>query len=85
VLRSSAWCIWLLQYFTVYMLLKAYLLDYSFWVAAGILTIVRLATVVPNAPGNIGLGNIAPVSWRCICSIWGRTMPRLFPSFSLAR
>jgi len=51
----------LLQYLTVYMLMKAYLLDYSFWVAAGVLTIVRLATVVPNAPGNIGLGNIACV------------------------
>jgi uncharacterized protein (TIRG00374 family) len=51
----------LLQYLTVYMLMRAYLLDYSFWVAAGVLTIVRLATVVPNAPGNIGLGNIACV------------------------
>ena len=51
----------LLQYLTVYMLMRAYLLDYSFWVAAGVLTIVRLATVVPNAPGNIGLGNLACV------------------------
>ncbi len=51
----------LLQYLTVFLLMKAYLLDYSFWVAAGVLTIVRLATVVPNAPGNIGLGNIACV------------------------
>jgi uncharacterized protein (TIRG00374 family) len=51
----------LLQYLTVFLLFKAYLLDYSFWVAAGVLTIVRLATVVPNAPGNIGLGNIACV------------------------
>jgi uncharacterized protein (TIRG00374 family) len=51
----------LLQYLTVYALMRAYRLDYSFWVAAGVLTIVRLATVVPNAPGNIGLGNIACV------------------------
>ncbi|MEI9973173.1 MAG: lysylphosphatidylglycerol synthase domain-containing protein [Ignavibacteriota bacterium] len=51
----------MLQYLTVYMLMRAYLLDYSFWVACGVLTIVRLATVVPNAPGNIGLGNIACV------------------------
>lgn len=51
----------LLQYLTVYMLMRAYLLDYSFWVAAGVLTIVRLATVIPNAPGNIGLGNLACV------------------------
>ena len=49
----------LLQYLTVYALMRAYVLDYSFWVAAGVLTIVRLATVVPNAPGNIGLFNIA--------------------------
>jgi hypothetical protein len=51
----------LLQYLTVYMLMRAYLLDYSFWVAAGVLTIVRLATVVPNAPGNLGLENFACV------------------------
>ena len=49
------------QYLTVYALMRAYRLDYSFWVAAGVLTIVRLATVVPNAPGNIGLGNLACV------------------------
>jgi uncharacterized protein (TIRG00374 family) len=51
----------MLQYLTVYALMRAYRLDYSFWVAAGVLTIVRLATVVPNAPGNIGLGNMACV------------------------
>jgi uncharacterized protein (TIRG00374 family) len=51
----------LLQFFTVYALMRAYRLDYSFWVAAGVLTIVRLSTVVPNAPGNIGLGNLACV------------------------
>jgi glycosyltransferase 2 family protein len=51
----------MLQYLTVYMLMRAYLLDYSFWVAAGVLTIVRLFTVVPNAPGNIGLANVATV------------------------
>ena len=49
----------LLQYLTVYAMMRAYVLDYSFWVAAGVLTIVRLATVVPNAPGNIGLFNFA--------------------------
>ena len=49
----------LLQYLTVYAMMRAYVLDYSCWVAAGVLTIVRLATVVPNAPGNIGLFNFA--------------------------
>jgi len=51
----------LLQYFTVYALMKAYGLDLSFWVAAGVLTIMRLATVIPNAPGNVGLLNASCV------------------------
>ena len=50
-----------LQFFTVYALMKAYGLDLSFWAAAGVLTIVRAATVVPNAPGNVGLVNAACV------------------------
>jgi glycosyltransferase 2 family protein len=44
-----------LQFFSVYALMKAFLLDLSFWQAAGVLIIVRLGTVVPNAPGNVGL------------------------------
>ena len=44
-----------LQFFTMYALMRAYNLDLSFWTAAGVLTIVRLATVIPNAPGNVGL------------------------------
>jgi uncharacterized protein (TIRG00374 family) len=51
----------LLQIVSVYALMKAYGLDLSFWVAGGVLTIVRLGTVVPNAPGNLGLGNAACV------------------------
>jgi len=51
----------LLQIFTVYALMKAFRTDLSFWVAGGVLTIVRLATVVPNAPGNLGLVNVACV------------------------
>jgi len=50
-----------LQVFTVYALMKSYLLDLSFWVAAGVLAIIRVATVVPNAPGNVGLLNVACV------------------------
>jgi uncharacterized protein (TIRG00374 family) len=50
-----------LQFFTVYALMRAYGLDLSFWAAAGVLTIVRLATVVPNAPGNVGLFQAACV------------------------
>jgi len=50
-----------LQFLSVYALMKAYGLDLSFWVAGGVLTIVRMATVVPNAPGNLGLLNVACV------------------------
>ena len=41
--------------------MRAYGLDLSFWVAGGVLTLVRLITVVPNAPGNLGLTNLACV------------------------
>jgi len=50
-----------LQMFSVWALMKAFKTDFSFWVAAGVLTIVRFATVIPNAPGNIGVINIATV------------------------
>ena len=50
-----------IQMFSVYALMKAFKTDFSFWVAAGVLTIIRFATVVPNAPGNIGLVNVACV------------------------
>jgi glycosyltransferase 2 family protein len=46
-----------LQVVTMWALMRAYALDYSFWVAGGALTIVRLGTLVPNAPGNVGLVN----------------------------
>jgi len=51
----------LLQVLVVYALMKSYGLDLSFWVAAGVLAIIRVATVVPNAPGNVGLLNVACV------------------------
>ena len=44
-----------IQFFTVWALLKAREFDLSFWVAAAVVTIVRFGTVVPNAPGNLGL------------------------------
>ncbi|HEV3202054.1 MAG TPA: lysylphosphatidylglycerol synthase transmembrane domain-containing protein [Bryobacteraceae bacterium] len=50
-----------LQFLSAYCLMKAYGLDLSFWVAAGVLTIIRFATVVPNAPGNLGLFQVACV------------------------
>lgn len=48
-----------LQALTMWALMKAYSLDYSIWVACGVLTLYRLGTVVPNGPGNFGLGNLA--------------------------
>ena len=52
----------LLQVLTVYALMKSYGLDLSLWVAAGVLAIIRVATVLPNAPGNVGLLNVACVA-----------------------
>jgi uncharacterized protein (TIRG00374 family) len=51
----------LLNMFSYYALMRAYGLDLSFWAAGGVVVIVRLLTVVPNAPGNLGLGNAACV------------------------
>ena len=50
-----------LQVVSVWALMKAYGLDLSFWVAGGVIAIVRFATVVPNAPGNLGLFQVACV------------------------
>jgi len=50
-----------LQGFSYYALMRSYGLDLSFWAAGGVLTLVRLSTVVPNAPGNLGLINLAVV------------------------
>jgi uncharacterized protein (TIRG00374 family) len=50
-----------LQILSYFALMRAYGLDLSFWVAGGVLTLVRLITVVPNAPGNLGLTNLAVV------------------------
>jgi uncharacterized protein (TIRG00374 family) len=49
------------QVLSVFALMKAYGLDLSFWVAGGVLTIVRFGTVVPNAPGNLGLFQVVCV------------------------
>jgi phosphatidylinositol alpha-mannosyltransferase len=51
----------LLSMFSYYALMRAYGLDLSVWVAGGVLTIVRLATVIPNAPGNLGFFQAACV------------------------
>src|SRR5262249_42742984 len=51
-----------LQGLSLLALMKADIMDLSFWSAFGVLTIIRLWTVVPNAPGNIGVLNAACVA-----------------------
>ena len=53
-----------LQFLSVWALMKAYGLDLSFWAAAGVITIVRFGTVVPNGPGNVGV-----FQWACILAL----------------
>ena len=50
-----------LEVLFAFALMRSYGLDLSFWVAGGVLTILRLSTVVPNAPGNLGVVNFACV------------------------
>ena len=50
-----------LQVFVVYALLKAFKTDYSFWVAAVVQIYIKLWTLVPGAPANIGIMNAATV------------------------
>ena len=45
----------LLQVLSWWALMKGYGLDLSFWAAAAVLLVVRFGTVIPNAPGNLGL------------------------------
>jgi uncharacterized protein (TIRG00374 family) len=49
------------QFISLWAVMKAYQLDLSIWAAAGVVTIIRLWTVVPNAPGNLGFLNAAAV------------------------
>lgn len=50
-----------LQILPYFALLKADHFDLGFWTAAGILTLVRLGTVIPNAPGNLGVFQLSCV------------------------
>ena len=45
----------ILQIVPVWALMEGYGLDLSFWAAAAVYIILRLGTVIPNAPGNAGL------------------------------
>lgn len=52
----------IIQVVPVYALIRADHMDLSFFVAAAISTIIRLATFIPNAPGNLGVFNVACVA-----------------------
>lgn len=45
----------LLQALSFWFVLKAYGLDLSFWISGAVFLIVRFGTVLPGAPGNLGL------------------------------
>jgi uncharacterized protein (TIRG00374 family) len=49
------------QAVTMWALMKAYGMDLSFLAAGGILTVLRIGTVVPNAPGDVGVVQLATV------------------------
>lgn len=44
-----------LQIVPVWALMEGYGLDLSIWAAAAVFIVIRLGTVIPNAPGNAGL------------------------------
>ena len=44
-----------LQVLSVWSLMKADRLDLSIWAAGAVLVVIRFGTVIPNAPGNLGL------------------------------
>ena len=44
-----------IQVLSAWALMKAYRLDLSLWQAAAALVVIRVGTVIPNAPGNLGL------------------------------
>ena len=54
----------LLQILSIWALMKAYQLDLSLGAAAAVLVVVRFATVIPNAPGNVGV-----FQWACVMAL----------------
>lgn len=55
----------------VWALMEAYGLDLSVWAAAAVYVIVRLGTVIPNAPGNAGL-----IQFFCVLGLQLFDVPR---------
>jgi uncharacterized membrane protein YbhN (UPF0104 family) len=68
-----------LQFFSMWAVMKAYQLDLSLWAAASVVSIIRLWTVVPNAPGNLGFLNAA-----CVVALRGLDVePKVATTFSI--
>lgn len=68
-----------MQFISLWAVMKAYELDLSLWAAAGVVTIIRLWTVVPNAPGNLGFLNAA-----CVLALRGLDVePKVATTFSI--
>jgi uncharacterized protein (TIRG00374 family) len=51
-----------LQVLSLWALMKAYRLDLSIFAGAAIIVVVRFGTVIPNAPGNLGL-------FQAVCTV----------------
>jgi uncharacterized protein (TIRG00374 family) len=85
----------LLQVVPIYALMQAYGLDEGSWLrASALMVLVRLASVVPQAPGNVGLFQVIstlgltlfgvdrPEARRFTLILWGViTLPLLFAGF----
>jgi len=85
----------LLQVVPIYALMQAYGLDEGSWArAAALMVLIRLASVVPQAPGNVGLFQVIstlgltlfgvqqPEARRFTLILWGViTLPLLFAGF----
>lgn len=50
------------QILAVWAMMKAFGLDFSFWIAAAVLFILHLGTAIPNAPANIGSYQVSCVA-----------------------
>jgi len=46
---------WFVQILPVWALFRSYDMDLSFWPASGVLVIKSIGTVIPSAPGNLGV------------------------------
>lgn len=67
------------QFVSLWAVMKAYELDLSLGAAAAVVTVIRLWTTVPNAPGNVGFLNAA-----CVVALRGLDVePKVATTFSI--